>query len=247
MVQKEVGGFKLWNMEFVEFLHGRQNILRQVRNILAQYPNAKIIKETYTGTKLEGRKDFENLLKIIKSGDTLIFDSVSRMSRNAEEGFNLYEKLFNQGINLIFLKEPHINTSVYKQALETKQINIKINTDSATMNEFTNALFEIINKLLMNLVKEQIKKAFEEAEKEVTKLHQRTSEGLLTAKLNGKQVGQKKGVKLTTKKSVEAKALIIKYSKDFDGTLSDIECLKLINISRNSYYTYKKELKENVA
>lgn len=226
---------------------GKQNIERQFRNILSQYPSAKIIKETYTGTKLEGRKEFENLLKIIKTGDTLIFDSVSRMSRNAEEGFNLYEKLFNQGINLIFLKEPHINTSVYKQALETKQINIEINTDSATMNEFTTALFEIINKLLMNLVKEQIKAAFKEAEKEVTRLHQRTCEGLLTAKLNGKQVGQKKGTKLTTKKSVEAKALIIKYSKDFDGTLSDTECLKLINVSRNSYYTYKKQIKESVA
>lgn len=44
----------------------KQNIERQVRNILGQYPGAKIIKETYTGTKLEGRKEFENLLKIIK-------------------------------------------------------------------------------------------------------------------------------------------------------------------------------------
>lgn len=44
----------------------KQNIERQVRNILGQYPSAKIIKETYTGTKLEGRKEFENLLKIIK-------------------------------------------------------------------------------------------------------------------------------------------------------------------------------------
>ena len=43
---------------------GKQNIERQVRNILAKYPNARIIKETYTGTKLEGRKEFENLLNI---------------------------------------------------------------------------------------------------------------------------------------------------------------------------------------
>ena len=65
---------------------GKQNIERQVRNILAKYPNAKIIKETFTGVKIEGRRDFENLLKILKEGDTLIFDSVSRMSRNSEEG-----------------------------------------------------------------------------------------------------------------------------------------------------------------
>ena len=223
---------------------GKQNIERQVRNILEQYKNAKIIKETYTGTKLEGRKEFENLLKILKTGDTLVFDSVSRMSRNAEEGFNLYQELFSKGINLVFLKEPHINTSVYKQALETKQIDIQINTDSETMNEFTTALFDIINKLLMNLVKEQIKSSFREAEKEVKILHTRTSEGILTAKLNGKQIGQKKGAKLITKKSVEAKALIIKYSKDFDGSLTDKEVIKLIDVSRNSYYTYKKQLKE---
>ncbi|MBP3256203.1 MAG: recombinase family protein [Clostridia bacterium] len=221
----------------------KQNLERQERNILAEYPDAKMIKETYTGTKLEGRKEFENLLKIVKAEDTLIFDSVSRMSRNAEEGFNLYEKLFYKGVNLVFLKEHHIDTSVYRKALETKLINIEINTDSETMNEFTSSLFEIINKLIMNLVKEQIKRAFEEAEKEVKRLHVRTSEGLLTAKLSGKQVGQIKGSKLITKKSKEAKEIILKYSKDFDGTLADKECIILSGVTRKSYYKYKKELK----
>ena len=75
-------------------------------------------------------------------------------------------------------------------------------------------------------------------------LHQRVSEGLLTAKLNGKQIGQKKGTKLTTKKSIKAKEIIIRHSKDFDGTLSDEDCRKLAGISRNTYYTYKKELRE---
>jgi len=49
-----------------------------------------LLKELGMQDKLEGRKEFENLLKIIKKGDTLIFDSVSRMSRNSEEGCNLY-------------------------------------------------------------------------------------------------------------------------------------------------------------
>ena len=86
----KTGGIKLWNMECVVYLHGRQNIKRQVRNILSQYPDAKIIKETYTGTKLEGRKEFEKLLKIIQKDDTIVFDEVSRMSRNKEEGCLLY-------------------------------------------------------------------------------------------------------------------------------------------------------------
>ncbi len=34
-------------------------------------------------------------------GDTIIFDSVSRMSRDSEEGYNLYEELFDKGIELV--------------------------------------------------------------------------------------------------------------------------------------------------
>lgn len=225
---------------------GKQNIERQVRNILAKYPNARIIKETYTGTKLEGRKEFENLLKILKEGDTLVFDSVSRMSRNSEEGCNLYEDLFNKGINLIFLKEGYINTEVYRKALDN-QIKLELNTGNQATDELMQTIISALNKYTLALAKEQIKKAFDQAEKEVQDLHQRTKEGLITARLEGKQIGQVKGTNLITKKEKEAKPLIIKYSKDFDGTLSDVECIKLIGISRNSYYTYKKELKEMVA
>ena len=88
----------------------QQSIERQIRNILAAYPQSEIIREVFTGTKFQGRKELEKLLKIVQTGDTIIFDSVSRMSRNADEGFQLYEGLFRKGIHLIFLKEPHINT-----------------------------------------------------------------------------------------------------------------------------------------
>ena len=54
-----------------------------------------------------------------------------------------------------------------------------------------------------------------------------------------------KGRKLVTKKSLEAKKLIRKYSKDFEGNLNNEECRKLIGISRASFYKYKKELQEN--
>ena len=64
----------------------KQNIERQARNIKQLYPNALIIKEIFTGTKLE-RKEWTKLEKALKAGDTVVFDSVSRMSRNADEGF----------------------------------------------------------------------------------------------------------------------------------------------------------------
>lgn len=222
---------------------GKQNIERQVRNILAKYPKAKIIKETYTGTKLEGRKDFENLLKILQEGDTLVFDSVSRMSRNSKEGCELYEDLFNKGIELIFLKEPHIDTSVYRQALNN-QIKLKLDTGNKATNELMNSIIDSLNKYTIALAQDQIKIAFNQAEKEVEDLHQRTKEGILTAKLNGKQIGRATGVKVETKKAKATKEIILKHSKDFDGELSDIECMKLAGVTKKTYYNYKRELRQ---
>ena len=62
----------------------RQNIERQVRNILKEYPDAMIVQETYSGTHYQGRKELEKLIRTVQAGDTIIFDSVSRMSRNID-------------------------------------------------------------------------------------------------------------------------------------------------------------------
>lgn len=108
-------------------------------------------------------------------------------------------------------------------------------------------ILEGINQYLLALAKEQIRIAFDQAEKEVTDLHQRTREGIETARLNGKQIGLEKGRKLTTKKSVSAKEIIKKHSKDFCGTLDDTEVITLSGLSRNTYYKYKRELKNECA
>lgn len=213
----------------------KQNIDRQVRNILAVYPDAIIVKEVYTGTKFQGRKELDKILKIIKPNDTIVFDSVSRMSRNAEEGYTLYEELFNRGITLVFLKEPHINTDTYKKAISGSIAMTGTNADY---------ILEGVNKFLLALAKEQIQLAFEQAQKEVDDLHQRTKEGIETARLNGKQIGGIKGKTLTTKKSIEKKAEILKHSVDFGGTLKDSDCMKLTGLARNTFYKYKRELKE---
>lgn len=223
---------------YVRISTAKQNIDRQIRNIKEVYPTVTIVQEVYTGTNIYNRKELNKLLKVVKTGDTIVFDSVSRMSRNAEEGFELYEKLYNKGINLVFLKEPHINTDTYKQALTN---NVPL---TGTNVDF---ILEGINKYLMALAKEQIKLAFEQAEKEVKDLQQRTKEGINTARLNGKQIGQIKGSKLTTKKSISAKEQIQKYSKDFNGTLNDTDTMKLVGISRVTYYKYKKELKKELS
>lgn len=220
----------------------QQNIQRQVRNIEKAYPDAIMIEEYYTGTKLAGRVELERVIKTAKPGDTLVFDSVSRMSRNAEEGFNLYQELYSRGVELVFLKEPHINTAVYREAAK-RQIQT-ISTGDAAADELLNGITEALNRYTMRLAAQQIQIAFDQAEKEVKDLHQRVSEGMETARLNGSQIGQVAGRKLNVKKAQPMKEQILKYSKDFDGTLNDAECMKLTGLARNTYYKYKKELKD---
>lgn len=222
---------------YVRVSRPKQSLERQIRNILLLFPTAIILKEIFTRTQFYNRKEWNRLMKIIKPGDTIVFDSVSRMSGNAEEGFAAYEELYNMGVNLIFLKEPHINTDTYKKALEN---NVALTGTSVDY------ILEGVNKYLMVLAKEQIRLAFEQSEKEVLDLRERTSEGIETARLKGKQIGRPGGRTYTTQKSIEAKKLILKYSKTFNGSNTDLEAMKIIGISKNTYYKYKNEILEEM-
>lgn len=210
----------------------KQSIERQIRNIKDAFPDAVIIQEVYTRTSLN-RPEWQKLYKKVKSGDTIIFDSVSRMSGNENEGFAAYQELYERGVSLVFLKEPHINTDTYRKALKN---NVKMTGGSVDY------ILKGVNQYLMALAKEQIRLAFVQSEKEVADLHQRTKEGIETARLNGKSIGGVPGKKLTTKKSIEAKEVIRKHSRDFDGSLEDKDVMVLAHIARNTYYKYKKEL-----
>ena len=174
-------------------------------------------------------------MKRVKKGDTIVFDSVSRMSRNAAEGVDLYFNLYDKGVNLIFLKEGYINTAVYKDSITQ--------TIGETGNEIADIYIDATNKVIRLLAKQQIEKAFEQAEKEVNDLHQRTKEGIETARINGKQIGLAKGTKLITKKSIEMKERMQRHLIEFGGTDSDKQFMEDNKINRNTFYKYKRELK----
>lgn len=211
----------------------QQSIDRQIRNIQSEYPDAHILQEAYTGTKMS-RPEWIKLYKKVNPGDTIVFDSVSRMSRSADEGVHTYFKLYERGVNLVFLKEHYIDTAIYAENMRDK-----IELQGTDEDE----IFKGLNNYFRKLAEKQIRIAFEQSEKEVRDLQQRTREGIETARLNGKQIGQLPGSKLHIKKEAPAKEKILKYSKDFNGTNSDLECMTLIGISRNTYYKYKRELK----
>ena len=61
-----------------------------------------------------------------------------------------------------------------------------------------------------------------------------------------KQIGQLQGRKLNVKKAATAKEIIKLHSREYGGSLRDSEVQKLADISRNTLYKYKKELREEL-
>ena len=210
----------------------KQSIQRQIDNIKSIYPNAVIITEEYTGTKMD-RPNWNKLVKNLTPGDTIVFDEVSRMSRNATEGFDTYKMLYDMGINLVFLKESTLNTENFRA---TQQI-------ASVGNEIADLYIETTNKVLMILAEQQIKKAFETAQHEVDFLNKSTSEGIAVARAKGKQIGRTTGTKVETKKAKASKEKIKALSKEFNGTNTDLEVIAILGLARNTYYKYKAELK----
>ena len=220
---------------YIRVSTSKQNPSRQIENILRESPDAIIIKESFTGRSLN-RPEFNKLMNTVKSGDVIWFDEISRMSRNSEEGIKVYEDLYGRGIELCFIKEPHLNTSTYTCALKNAVSLTGTNVDF---------ILEGVNQYLMELAKEQIRLGFQCAEKEVELLRIRTKEGLRQAKANGSLLGRKEGTVIETQKAKRAKELIKKHSKSFGGSLGVDELLKLCECSRNSYFKYKKEILAN--
>ena len=213
----------------------QQSAERQIQSIKEEYKDAIIVEEPYTGAD-QDCPAWQRLYQNVSEGDTIIFDSVSRMSSCADEGVKTYFNLFKRYVNLVFLKEGYINTSTYRESLTSRE-----GLQTADRGRGAAGLSRFFHKL----AERQIRIAYEQAEKESADRQKRTKEGIEQARLSGKQIGQRRGRKLYIRKKEPAKDLIRKNSRSFGGTLSDAECIKLAGISRNTYYKYKKELRES--
>lgn len=216
----------------------KQDLERQITNIIRAYPEIReknIYTEKATGRKIV-REVFCKLLKKLHAGDVLVLDSVSRFSREAEAGFELYEELYRQGIEIVFIKEPYINTSHFRSAMNVSLPEVE--------QEALKPMMEGIQKTLMLLAKDQFKEAFRQAEKEAVDTSQRVREGM-REKGAGEKIRQAKlGKPKRSRKAEEIKEKIRKYSKDFEGSMKDADLIPVLDCSRNSFYKYKRELSE---
>lgn len=218
----------------------QQKTQRQIDNIKAYCPGAKMYVEKQSGKNIENRAVFRELLDKVKPGDTIIFDEVSRMSRNAEDGYNLYMQLMEQGINLVFLKERHIDTDEYKR--RTRRHIEKIKSSDQKIDNLINGILDLVAEFESENLKDNIKIAFEQAENERLLLIKRVTEGKdKSDKHQGRPAGS---LNKETEKAAKIKKMIREQSKDFEGKFSDTKIMReyLPGVARNTYYKYKKEL-----
>ena len=80
-----------------------QNLDRQLDN-LRSAGCERIFNEKMTGTKSD-RPELKTMLLTLRSGDVLVIDSFSRLSRSTKDLLDLVERLTAMGVHLVSLKE----------------------------------------------------------------------------------------------------------------------------------------------
>lgn len=155
---------------------------------------------------------------MLEEGDILVCSSVDEltdMGLDVNQIVKEYMAILGKGVELVFDKSTQCNSLFVKTLIERNE-------------DFE----QVLRKCVINYTNQR------DIEIKYSKKH------MITAKANGNKVGIKKGTKLITKKSVEMKEKIKMLSRDFDGNKTDEELIKELGIARNSYYRYKKELRQ---
>ena len=196
----------------------------------------------FTGTTTN-RDKFQQLVeqvnKDIEGGEqvTIIFYSVSRMSRNAAEGIEQYFSWYDKGVELVFLKEHHIDTASYRKSQGVAIADIK--TGDADTDDFINGILKITNKFIRAKSADDITKAFEQAEKEVQDLHTRTSDGMRASGAADKIRQARTGNTYTTTKELNTRISMLECLKDFGGQQTIARFAQDRGLSRVTVYKYR--------
>lgn len=229
----------------------KQDVCRQLDIIKKRYslPEENFVCEVYSGREMN-RPEWQRLKKILKSGDTVVFESVSRMARNAEEGIADYLELYNAGVELVFINEPHIDTKKYRSNMEQikqKAVSLNVATGDMMVDKLLNFFQDWINDFMSYTVKRDIEIEFEKAEAEIENLSQRTIEGMKSKGAAEKISNARKGKKFRTVPSLKTRIKILKQSVRFGGILNDVQLAKILDVSRRTVIRYSDEMNEQLS
>ena len=174
-----------------------------------KYNSRTVFKDDISGATFD-RDDWKALESILKEGDTIIFKEISRFTRQAEEGYEKYMELMDNGINLIFLDNPTVSTDYIKQLT-----NI---ADSQQL--VTKTALEGTIKLLLIVELDRVQQ-----EREI--FIKRIKQGIeASSKKSGRKFGQLD--KMSKELKDDIKLFLI------DRSIKQVDLMKKHNISRNT-------------
>lgn len=75
------------------------NSLEAQERLLKEHGAEVIYMDSFTGTKIT-RSEFDKLLKVLKSGDTLVVAKLDRFARSVSQASDLITKLIDDGIRV---------------------------------------------------------------------------------------------------------------------------------------------------
>ena len=162
-----------------------------------------------------------SVIDTFNEGDFLICNSVDELSSETFAAADTdviikeYMSIQARGVELVFDKSTQCNSVFIKTLIDKDQ-------------DFES----ILRKCVLNY----------DGQKDIAMKYSRKH--VVTANNNGKKVGIKKGTKLITKKSLDMKKQIERLSRDFNGHMDDDDVITELGIARNTYYKYKRELKD---
>lgn len=148
-----------------------QSLHRQIDALVDYGVNERFIfSDKYSGKTLD-RDGLNELLTIIKPGDTLVVKEIDRLGRNRKETKELILFFVKENIELVCLEMPYLKEFIID----------KIRENEGFLEIMANALLDVI---------------LEVAEQERKKIINRTSEGRRKAVLEGRKFGRNSKVSL---------------------------------------------------
>lgn len=162
------------------------------------------------------RKEWKKLEKVVQEGDTIVFKEISRFTRQATRGYKKYMQLMNEGINLVFIDNPTVDTDYIKNLTKIAE----------EQDIITRTALESTIKLLIIVELDRV-------EKERELIVKRIKQGI---EASDKKSGRKEGQ--LDKMTPELEKDIKEYQ--VNRSIKQIDLMKKHNISRNTLKKYVK-------
>lgn len=199
-----------------KFTRQEQAIARWQKENGVEITERRIYKDDASAKSFD-RPAWKELENDIISGDTVIFKDIYRFTRERDNGYKKYIELMNNGINLVFIDNPTLNTdyinSMQNTAKKMKEENI-----------IGGMTLEFVIKLLL-----------------VTELDRAEQERIITSKriVDGIRASEKKSGRpegKLDKMTAELEADIKSYLAD--RSIKQVDLMEKHHISRNTLKKY---------